>query len=175
MNIEFSKISLFERGTLLEFLKDAYSFDRRYEQSCLENWQEFDNFFFDNLQIADKYGFMTVLNGKAIGFVSWDPRQMPRYAEIGHNCIATAHKGKGYSTMQLQEAVDRILRNEVGQIRVTTNDDLIPRSGCMSALVLFCSRSGTWGLAPYLRVNIGITYIGYKARRYIQWKSQRLH
>ncbi|MEK3794270.1 GNAT family N-acetyltransferase [Paenibacillus sp. FSL R7-0204] len=126
MNIEFSKISLFERGTLLEFLKDAYSFDRRYEQSCLENWQEFDNFFFDNLQIADKYGFMTVLNGKAIGFVSWDPRQMPRYAEIGHNCIATAHKGKGYSTMQLQEAVDRILRNEVGQIRVTTNDDLIP-------------------------------------------------
>ncbi|MEK4007608.1 GNAT family N-acetyltransferase [Paenibacillus sp. FSL H3-0333] len=126
MSIEFSKISLFERGTLLELLKDAYSFDRRYEQSCLEDWQEFDIFFFDNLQIADKYGFMTTLHGKAIGFVSWDPRQMPRYAEIGHNCIATAYKGKGYSTLQLQEAVDRILRNEVGQIRVTTNDDLIP-------------------------------------------------
>ncbi|MFD1907526.1 hypothetical protein ACFTAO_16955 [Paenibacillus rhizoplanae] len=45
MNIEFSKVSLFERGTLLELLKDAYSFDRRYEQSCLEDWQEFDNFF----------------------------------------------------------------------------------------------------------------------------------
>lgn len=44
MSIEFSKISLFERGTLLELLKDAYSFDRRYEQSCLEDWQEFDNF-----------------------------------------------------------------------------------------------------------------------------------
>ncbi|ETT63613.1 N-acetyltransferase GCN5 [Paenibacillus sp. FSL R7-277] len=126
MNIEFSKISQFERGTLLELLKDAYSFDRRYEQNCLEDWQEFDNFFFDNLQLADQYGFMTALDGKAIGFVSWDPRQMPRYAEIGHNCIATAHKGKGYSTMQLQEAVDRILRNKVGQIRVTTNDDLIP-------------------------------------------------
>ncbi|MFC6651578.1 GNAT family N-acetyltransferase [Paenibacillus rhizoplanae] len=126
MNIEFSKVSLFERGTLLELLKDAYSFDRRYEQSCLEDWQEFDNFFFDNLQIADKYGFMTTLHGKAIGFVSWDPRQMPRYAEIGHNCIATAYKGKGYSTLQLQEAVHRILQNEVQHILVTTNDDLLP-------------------------------------------------
>ncbi|MEK4852935.1 GNAT family N-acetyltransferase [Paenibacillus sp. FSL H7-0756] len=126
MSIEFSKISLFERGTLLELLQDAYSFDGRYEQSCLEDWQEFDNFFFDNLQIADKYGFMTMLHGKVIGFVSWDPRQLPQCAEIGHNCIATAHKGKGYSTLQLQEAVHRILRNEVQHILVTTNGDLIP-------------------------------------------------
>ncbi|MFD2877316.1 GNAT family N-acetyltransferase [Paenibacillus rhizoplanae] len=69
---------------------------------------------------------MTTLHGKAIGFVSWDPRQMPRYAEIGHNCIATAYKGKGYSTLQLQEAVHRILQNEVQHILVTTNDDLLP-------------------------------------------------
>lgn len=126
MGIEFSKISRFEQGTLLELLKDAYSFDSRYEQTCIGDWREFDQFFFDNPHIADQFGFMTTLNGEAIGFVSWDPRKLPLYAEIGHNCIATAHKGKGYSTMQLQEAVDRILRKEVGQIRVTTNDDLVP-------------------------------------------------
>lgn len=35
-------------------------------------------------------------------------------------------KAKATAPQKLQEAVDRILRNEVGQIRVTTNDDLIP-------------------------------------------------
>lgn len=29
------------------------------------------------------------------------------------------------------------------------------------------SRSGTWGLAPYLRVSIWITSIRYNVRRYI--------
>ena len=38
-------------------------------------WKEFDNFFFDNLQIADKYGFITTLNNEAIGMISWDPRK----------------------------------------------------------------------------------------------------
>lgn len=126
MDIEFKKVSSLERGILFDLLKDAYSFDTRYEHSCIADWQAFDSFFFDHLQIADKYGFITTLNGKAIGFVSWDPRQMPRYVEIGHNCIASAYKGKGYSTMQLQEAVNRILQNDVQQIIVTTNDDLIP-------------------------------------------------
>lgn len=126
MGIEFKKISSFKRGTLFELLKDAYAIDCRYEQSCLAEWRDFDNFFFDNLQIADKYGFITTLHGEAIGFVSWDPRNLPEVAEIGHNCIASAHKGKGYSKMQLQEAIHRILLNEVRKIIVTTNDDLIP-------------------------------------------------
>lgn len=126
MGIEFRKISQYERGTLIELLKDAYSFDSRYEQSCMANWQDFDQFFFDNPHIADQYGFMTTLDGETIGFVSWDPRKLPLYAEIGHNCIASAHKGKGYSTMQLQEAVNRIQQNEVRHILVTTNNDLIP-------------------------------------------------
>ncbi|MEK5493935.1 GNAT family N-acetyltransferase [Paenibacillus sp. FSL R7-0297] len=126
MGIEFRKISEFGRGTLFELLKDAYAFNCRYEQSCLAEWREFDNFFFDNLQIADKYGFITTLNGEAIGFVTWDPRNLPEVAEIGHNCIASAHKGKGYSKMQLQEAVNRILQKEVRKIIVTTNDDLVP-------------------------------------------------
>ncbi|MNI75238.1 Acetyltransferase (GNAT) family protein [compost metagenome] len=51
---------------------------------------------------------------------------MPEYAEIGHNCIASKHKGNGYGKMQLQEAVSRITRNEVSKIIVTTNDDLVP-------------------------------------------------
>ncbi|WP_216626421.1 GNAT family N-acetyltransferase [Paenibacillus phytohabitans] len=66
------------------------------------------------------------MHDEAVGFVSWDPRNLPEVAEIGHNCIASAHKGKGYSKMQLQEAVNRILQNDVRKIIVTTNDDLVP-------------------------------------------------
>jgi ribosomal protein S18 acetylase RimI-like enzyme len=126
MKIEFKKVSDFNRGILFELLKDGYSFDQRYEQNCSSDWQTFDNFFFDNLQIADKYGFITTLNDEAIGFISWDPRNMPEYAEIGFNCIASKHKGNGYGKMQLQEAVNRITQHDVIKIIVTTNDDLIP-------------------------------------------------
>lgn len=126
MSIEFKKVSEFNRGILFKLLKDAYSFDYRYEQSCNSDWQEFDDFFFDNLHIADKYGFITTLNDEAIGFASWDPRNMPEYAEIGHNCIASKHKGNGYGNIQLQEAINRITPNDVRKIIVTTNDDLIP-------------------------------------------------
>ncbi|ADL52962.1 GNAT family N-acetyltransferase [Clostridium cellulovorans] len=125
MSIEFKKVSDFNRGILFQLLKDAYSFDCRYEQSWYSNWQDCDNFFFDNLQIADKCGFITTLNDEAIGFVVWDPRNMPEYAEIGHNCIVPKYKGNGYGKIQLQEAVNRIIQNDVRKIIVTTNDDLI--------------------------------------------------
>ena len=126
MSIEFKKVSGFNRGILFELLADAYSFDSRYEQSCSSDWHDFDTFFFDNLEIADKYGFITTINGEPVGFVSWDPRNMPEYAEIGHNCIASKHKGNSYGRIQLQEAVNRIAQNDVRKIIVTTNDDLIP-------------------------------------------------
>lgn len=126
MSLEFRKVSDFHRGILFELLKDAYSFDCRYEQSCYSDWYAFDNFFFDNLQIADKYGFITSVNDEAVGFISWDPRNMPEYAEIGFNCIVSKHKGKGYGKIQLQEAVNRIVQNDVRKIIVTTNDNLIP-------------------------------------------------
>ena len=126
MGIEFKKVSDFNRGIFFELLKDAYSFGCNYEQTFSSDWQASDNFYFDNLQIADKYGFITTLNDEAIGFVFWDPRNMPEYAEIGHNCIASKHKGNGYGKIQLQEAVNRITKNDVRKIIVTTNDDLIP-------------------------------------------------
>lgn len=126
MSVVFKKVSDFSRGILLELLTDAYSFDHRYENSYISDWQDFDNFFFDHLEIADQYGLITTVNDEAIGFVSWDPRNRPQYAEIGHNCIASPHKGKGYGKMQLQEAVNRISQLDVEKIILFTNEDLIP-------------------------------------------------
>ena len=126
MSIEFKKISDFNRGILFKLLTDAYSYDPRNKQCWSEDWRVFDDFFFDNLQIADKCSFITIIDDIAIGFVSWDPRNIPQHVEIGHNCIAVKYKGNGYGKIQLQEAVNRIVKSKVNKIIVTTNSKFIP-------------------------------------------------
>lgn len=125
-NIKFKKVSDFDRGILFELLVDAYSYDSRYKKCCGSDWQEFDDFCFDNIEIADRCGFITTLDDTAIGLVSWDPRSLPDYVEIGYNCLATKYKGNGYGKLQLQEAVNRIIQNYNSKIIVTTNEELKP-------------------------------------------------
>ena len=128
MNLEFRKTSEFEKGTIYSLLKDAYSFDANYEKTFNQNWLDFDSFFFSNPDIADNYGFITVLDGIPIGLVSWNPQHRPDYVEIGHNCIATKYKGNGYGKRQLLEAVTRIKKySDLQKIIVTTNDNLIAK------------------------------------------------
>ena len=125
--IEYRKISDFDRGVLQRLMADAYYFDKRCSEFWDSDWVEFDNFFFDNLQIADRYGFITTLNNEPIGFISWDPRNMPEYVEVGHNCISTKRNGNGYGRIQLEEAIRRICQYDgLKKIIVTTNGLMIP-------------------------------------------------
>ena len=126
MNITYRKFSDFPRGTMLALLKDSYAFDSRYERDWLANWQQADQFFYDHPSIADACGFITCLDGVAIGFICWDPRNAPAYVAVGHNCIATKHKGKHYGKGQLQEAVGRTALTQCKKIIVTTDQQLIP-------------------------------------------------
>ena len=126
MDIEFRKITEFPRGTLAFLLKDSYSFEPRFEKYWQSQWKEFDDFFYDNPHIAEFSGFMTVLDGEPIGFVSWNPTNLPISTEIGHNCIATKFKGNGYGKLQMQEAVRRIKKQGANKIVVWTNERLIP-------------------------------------------------
>ena len=126
MDIEFRKLTDFNRGILYDILRDAYSFDARYAACWDENWRRTDAFFFDNPAIAEKYGFVTCYRGEPIGFICWDPRNRPEYVEIGHNGIRTAHKGRGFGKAQLGEAIRRIGEYEgLREIRVCTNSGLI--------------------------------------------------
>lgn len=124
LSIKFCKVSDFDRGTLFNLLKDAYAYDPEYEKHFLSNWRECDDFFYDNINIADKCCVVTSIYNKAIGFVCWDPRNIPEYVEIGHNCIAQELKGLKYGKLQLKEAISRIKRNSVKRIIVTTNESL---------------------------------------------------
>ena len=85
--IEFKKISDFPKGTLYSQLADAYSFHPDCKTYWDKMWKEYDDFFYSNLDsIADKCGFITTVDGIAIGHISWDPRKKPAYVSIGHNC-----------------------------------------------------------------------------------------
>lgn len=141
MSLTFEKISSFDRGTLYQLLVDGYSFDNRWKLRFENDWIVFDDFFFDNLDIADKYGFISVLDGIPIGHISWNPRNMPEYVAIGHNCIASKYKGNGYGKRQLQEAVDRI-RQYAGlkKIIVGTNSNLIAPYNYESVGFKLCRR-----------------------------------
>lgn len=126
IGIEFRKFTDYNRGIMYEILKDAYSFDERCAECWDENWKQSDDFFFDNPDIADKYGFVTCYKGEPIGFICWDPRNRPEYVEIGHNGIRTKFKRKGFGKAQLSEAVRRIKEyNGLKEIRVWTNSNLI--------------------------------------------------
>ena len=124
--IEFKKISEFPKGTLYNQLVHAYSFDINCQKAWDKVWQEYDEFFYANLDsIADKYGFVTVVDGIAIGHISWDPRNRPNEVIIGHNCILSKFKGRGYGKIQLQEAINRINKDKVKRIVVTTNKNFL--------------------------------------------------
>lgn len=120
--IEFKSINNFKKGILYEQLVNAYSFNNKCKEVWEKDWLEYDNFFFSNYDIADKYGFVTVLDGKPIGHITWDPRNRPDYVIIGHNCIISEYKGMGYGKIQLQEALKRIKEYGVKKVVVTTNE-----------------------------------------------------
>lgn len=125
--IEFKKTIEFPRGTLYQQLVDAYSFNEECRKIWDTTWKEYDDFLYDNPVVAEKFSFITVLDGEPVGQISWDPRHSPDYVEIGHNCILTKCKGQGLGHAQLAEAVRRIKEYEgLKKIIVTTNELFIP-------------------------------------------------
>lgn len=125
METQFVPVTAFPRGTLCRLLREAYAFEPAYERNDLTHWQAFDDFFYGNPAIADRYGLITTLSGEAIGFVSWDPRNLPDFAIVGHNCITPAFRGRGYGSAQMAEAVRRMTEQGAHQIIVTTNQSLL--------------------------------------------------
>lgn len=149
MEIEFRNITEFPRGTLAALLRDGYSFEPQFERGWSRQWQEFDDFFYDNPRIAESCGFMTVLAGEPVGFVTWNPTNMPESIEVGHNCISTKHKGKGYGRCQMREAVRRIAARQPKKILVCTNEICVPAQHTYeSAGFQFVERSGE-PVSPY--------------------------
>lgn len=141
MEPTFESILSFPPETLCALLRDAYAFEPGFERDFLSQREDFDRFFHDHPAIAESCGFMTALGRTPIGFVTWNPTHLPEYVEMGHNCIASAFKGRGFGRMQMRHAVRRILDRGPQSIRVTTNEILVPAQHTMKARA-FASSAG---------------------------------
>jgi len=58
-------------------LFDAYSASAELVSLYKKDWQEFDAFVFENLHFMNDNGFVSIEDGFPVGFMSWDPRQLP--------------------------------------------------------------------------------------------------
>ena len=56
--IEFKKISEYPKGTLYNQLVDAYSFNDECKKFWDKSWKEYDDYFYDNLDIVENYSFI---------------------------------------------------------------------------------------------------------------------
>ena len=114
----------------------------KIEEICFPNTEAATKNSLEERIKAFKESFFVVeINNEVIGLVIWDPRNMPEYMEIGHNCIKSKYKGNGYGRIQLQEAVNRIAQNDVKKIIVTTNVQLTSAQRMYESIGFkFCQR-----------------------------------
>ena len=102
--IEFKKISGFPRGTLYEILADAYSFDERNRQIWDANWKEADDFFYDNPEIAGKYGLVTCLDSFPLASVYYMALRSLRATDADCACSSVSSVRACTSARPINEA-----------------------------------------------------------------------
>jgi hypothetical protein len=126
--MEQRRFSDYERGAPSALLADAYSGSPELVERYAGEWDAFDSFLYANLAVMDRCGFISVEDGRPIGFISWDPRNLPATVEIGHNCIVRAQQGLGKGRVQLLIGIDRMrgLNPERILVRTGTGPFFLP-------------------------------------------------
>ena len=104
---------------LIESYAPAKEIVLREEQA----WKEFDQSVFENPETIGKCGFVSSLENEPVGFASWDPRNLPEFALVGHDCILPKFQGQGLGRLQLIEVVKRLNKLRVKKIKVSTGAD----------------------------------------------------
>jgi len=87
------------------------------------NWKEYDRLLFSNMDTVGKAGFVSVLDGRMIGFCSWDPRGAPRSVIVGHNGLLPAYRGFGYGSGQIRRMLEIFRERGYVTATVTTGDE----------------------------------------------------
>ncbi len=123
--IEFKTIENFKPGIFLEITKRCYEpvfncFPSK-KAEFHKKWGKSDKDTFDNPDTIGRCLFVSCINEKPIGFVSWDPRQKP-IGIIGQNCILPKYQGKGFGKRQILKVIKILKNSGFEKIRVTTGD-----------------------------------------------------
>jgi GNAT superfamily N-acetyltransferase len=86
-------------------------------------WLDYDREVFENPDTVGASLFVTTVGTEAIGFASWDPRQGPELAVIGHNCVLPEHQGRGRGKAQIREVLRRLTAAGFRRALATTSED----------------------------------------------------
>lgn len=125
MNIRFTSTSDQKPGIIADLLKRSYadlvSSDPEHWQQEEAKWEEFDREVF---QYPDSVGvcvFLTWIDNHIVGFGSFDPRQMPGYGIVGHNCVLPQFQGRGIGKRQVFEILIRLRSMGIKTAKASTN------------------------------------------------------
>lgn len=111
-----------KRGQIYDLLEKSYLNWSQVDQ-WKTAWLAYDNDVFDHPQSIGVCGAVTFVNDVPIGFISWDPRNHPAFAIIGHNCILPAYRGQGYGKRQILYACRAFAEQGFKLVRVSTGTD----------------------------------------------------
>jgi GNAT superfamily N-acetyltransferase len=118
--LKFSEITEYEQGTVFSLL--SQSFAELWNDKLEEKMKKFDKEVFENHDTVGACVFISTLNGKPVGMVSWDPRQGPELGIIGYNCILPEYQGRGFGKTQIKEIIKRMKEKGFKKVIVTTGE-----------------------------------------------------
>jgi RimJ/RimL family protein N-acetyltransferase len=121
----FCPVTPDHRGLLAALLMDSYQplFEQHRGWNGLpESFRQFDAEVFQNLDTLGRCVFLTCLEGQFAGFGSFDPRQAPSIAVIGHNCVVPRFWNRGLGTAQVLELLNRLKQRSIRRVTVTTSE-----------------------------------------------------
>jgi GNAT superfamily N-acetyltransferase len=108
-----------EKGQIYSLLERSYS-DWSEAEKWKKDWLAYDRDVFDNPLNIGKCGAATFIGESPIGFVSWDPRNHPKFAIIGHNCILHEYRRNGLGKSQIKYACSLFMKQGFERARVST-------------------------------------------------------
>jgi len=124
--LEFTSLSRHKPGTMYALLERSYaellSADPEHWEPSRKEWQEFDQEAFARIDTIGACVFVTMSDGEAIGFGSFDPSQAPELGIVGHNCIVPEFRGRGFGRQQIEEILKRLRERGISKALVQTGD-----------------------------------------------------
>ena len=127
MILKFTPIDNHTPGILAALLFQSYAALIRSDPTSWKEeetkWIEFDHNAFSNLGSTGACVFLSWHERQIIGFGSFDPRPRHKFGIIGHNCILSEFRGRGYGKQQIIEILKRFAGLGIQTAKVTTHDN----------------------------------------------------
>ncbi len=119
-NLTFTPITKHQPGAIFSLLFQSYA--PIWNDELEEKMRQADREVFENPDTVGACTFITCLDGQPIGLASYDPRQGPELAIIGHNCILSDYQHRGFGRKQITEILRRLKVQGFAKVTVTTSD-----------------------------------------------------